>query len=159
MVFARIHQYLSMATPLLWTRQPDTIGVLGLALNACEERNGRPEELEQIRELVTARELWRALPEAETEDDRIEVARATFRLIHLADILAVTADAPDGQRRAHELDAPVGRTLAETLRDELGLTGTKVACGEGHCGACTVLLDGAPHLSCITLVHTVGAVR
>jgi aerobic-type carbon monoxide dehydrogenase small subunit (CoxS/CutS family) len=58
---------------------------------------------------------------------------------------------------AYELDAPVDRTLAETLRDELGLTGTKVACGEGHCGACTVLLDGAPHLSCITLVHTVGA--
>jgi aerobic-type carbon monoxide dehydrogenase small subunit (CoxS/CutS family) len=55
-----------------------------------------------------------------------------------------------------EFDAPVGRTLAETLRDELGLTGTKIACGEGHCGACTVLLDGVPHLSCITLVHTVG---
>jgi aerobic-type carbon monoxide dehydrogenase small subunit (CoxS/CutS family) len=48
------------------------------------------------------------------------------------------------------------RTLAETLRDELGLTGTKVACGEGHCGACTVLLDGVPVLSCITLVGTVG---
>ena len=56
---------------------------------------------------------------------------------------------------AHDLDAEVGRTLAETLRDDLGLTGTKVACGEGHCGACTVLLDGVPHLSCITLVHTV----
>jgi aerobic-type carbon monoxide dehydrogenase small subunit (CoxS/CutS family) len=52
--------------------------------------------------------------------------------------------------------APVGRTLAETLRGDLGLTGTKVACGEGHCGACTVLLDGVPSLSCITLVHTVG---
>jgi aerobic-type carbon monoxide dehydrogenase small subunit (CoxS/CutS family) len=54
-------------------------------------------------------------------------------------------------------DAPVGRTLAETLRDDLGLTGTKLACGEGHCGACTVLLDGTPVLSCLTLVHTVGA--
>ena len=42
------------------------------------------------------------------------------------------------------------------LRDELGLTGTKVACAEGQCGACTVLLDGVPHLSCITLAHTVG---
>ena len=41
MALARIHQYLSMATPLLWTRQPDTIGVLGLALNACDERNGQ----------------------------------------------------------------------------------------------------------------------
>jgi carbon-monoxide dehydrogenase small subunit/xanthine dehydrogenase YagT iron-sulfur-binding subunit len=56
---------------------------------------------------------------------------------------------------AHEVEAPVGQTLAETLRGELGFTGTKVACGEGHCGACTVLIEGAPHLSCITLVHTV----
>ena len=97
MVFARIHQYLSMATPLLWTRQPDTIGVLGLALNATEERNGRPGELEHIRELLlTARELWRGLPESETEDDRLEASRTTFRLIHLADILSVTVDAPDG---------------------------------------------------------------
>ena len=50
----------------------------------------------------------------------------------------------------------MGRSLAEVLRDDLGLTGTKVACGEGHCGACTVQLDGVPVLSCITLAHTVG---
>jgi aerobic-type carbon monoxide dehydrogenase small subunit (CoxS/CutS family) len=56
----------------------------------------------------------------------------------------------------HRLDAGVGRSLAETLREDIGLTGTKVACGEGHCGACTVQLDGVPVLSCITLVHTVG---
>jgi len=56
----------------------------------------------------------------------------------------------------HALDAPDDRTLAEALRDDLGLTGTKVACGEGHCGACTVLLDGEPVLSCITLAGTVG---
>jgi len=56
----------------------------------------------------------------------------------------------------HDVDVPVGRTLAETLREELGLTGTKVACGEGHCGACTVLLDGVPVYSCITLAHMVG---
>ena len=36
------------------------------------------------------------------------------------------------------------------------LTGTKVACAEGHCGACTVLVDGVPTLSCITLAHAVG---
>src|SRR5256885_13477355 len=58
--------------------------------------------------------------------------------------------------QSYELEAPVGRTLAEALRLDLGLTGTKVACGEGHCGACTVQLDGVPVLSCITLVHTVG---
>src|SRR3954447_6435275 len=56
----------------------------------------------------------------------------------------------------YALDAPVGRTLAEVLRDDLGLTGAKIACAEGHCGACTVQLDGVPVLSCITLVHTVG---
>ena len=56
----------------------------------------------------------------------------------------------------HELDLPVGRTLADTLRDNIGLTGTKIACGEGHCGACTVLLDGVPVYSCITLAHMVG---
>jgi aerobic-type carbon monoxide dehydrogenase small subunit (CoxS/CutS family) len=55
-----------------------------------------------------------------------------------------------------EVDAPVGRTLAEALRDDLGLTGTKIACGEGHCGACTVQVDGVPVLSCITLLHAVG---
>ena len=56
----------------------------------------------------------------------------------------------------HAVDAPVDRPLAYVLREELGLTGTKIACGEGHCGACTVLLDGIPALSCITLAHTVG---
>src|SRR6202011_5104651 len=90
---ARIHQYLTMATPLLWTRQADTVGVLGLALNACQETNGIPQEVEQIRDLLeTARDLWRSLPEEE-EPDRIAAARATFRLIHLADILAVTTHA------------------------------------------------------------------
>jgi aerobic-type carbon monoxide dehydrogenase small subunit (CoxS/CutS family) len=56
----------------------------------------------------------------------------------------------------YELDVPHARTLAETLRETIGLTGTKIACGEGHCGACTVLLDGSPVLSCITLAHSVG---
>src|SRR5262249_25053073 len=59
MQLARIHQYLSMATPLLWTRQPDTIGVLGLAINTCAERNGHVDEVDKIRDLlVAARDLW-----------------------------------------------------------------------------------------------------
>jgi aerobic-type carbon monoxide dehydrogenase small subunit (CoxS/CutS family) len=56
----------------------------------------------------------------------------------------------------HRLDVPVTRTLAEVLREDIGLTGTKIACGEGHCGACTVMLEGLPTLSCITLAHVVG---
>jgi aerobic-type carbon monoxide dehydrogenase small subunit (CoxS/CutS family) len=55
----------------------------------------------------------------------------------------------------YEVRGAVGTTLAEMLREELSLTGTKVACGEGHCGACTVLVDGIPALSCITLAHSV----
>jgi aerobic-type carbon monoxide dehydrogenase small subunit (CoxS/CutS family) len=55
----------------------------------------------------------------------------------------------------YELDVEVGRSLAEVLREDLGLTGTKIACFEGHCGACTVQVDGVPTLSCITLAHTV----
>jgi len=43
-------------------------------------------------------------------------------------------------------------TLGELLRDRLGLTGTKMACAEGTCGTCTVLLDDRPVLSCLTLV-------
>jgi uncharacterized protein len=95
MSFARIHQYLSMATPLLWTRQPDRIGVLGLALNACDDRaNGHREELDQIRELLTAAQaMWLTLPEDGDERDRMAHTRATFRLIHLADIVAVTTPA------------------------------------------------------------------
>jgi carbon-monoxide dehydrogenase small subunit len=42
-------------------------------------------------------------------------------------------------------------TLAHTLRETLGLTGTKIGCGEGACGSCTVLINGEPILSCITL--------
>src|ERR687895_996916 len=70
LALARIHQYLSMATPLLWTRQADSIGVIGLALNACYERNGYPEELEQIKELLSAaQELWRSLPDIDDEGE------------------------------------------------------------------------------------------
>ena len=57
----------------------------------------------------------------------------------------------------YEVEAPVGRSLAEVLREDLGLTGTKIACFEGHCGACTVQLDGAPVRSCQTQISTVGA--
>jgi hypothetical protein len=94
MTFARIHSYLTMATPLLWTSQPDTIGVLGLALNACAERDGYDAERARIAELLAcARDLWRTSVESETEEERRRCARLTFRLVHLADIEAVAAGA------------------------------------------------------------------
>jgi uncharacterized protein len=90
---ARIHQYVSMAMPLLFIRQPDAFGALGLALNATEEPNGtHREELEQIRELLeAARDLWRTLPESDDDSERRLVARTAVRLIQIADTVAVTS--------------------------------------------------------------------
>jgi aerobic-type carbon monoxide dehydrogenase small subunit (CoxS/CutS family) len=51
----------------------------------------------------------------------------------------------------YELDVPAGRRLGDVIRDDLGLLGTKIACGEGACGACAVLLDGRPVNSCLML--------
>jgi aerobic-type carbon monoxide dehydrogenase small subunit (CoxS/CutS family) len=53
------------------------------------------------------------------------------------------------------IDADADRSLLSVLRDDLDLTGCKYGCGEGRCGACTVLLDGHPIRSCITRVGTV----
>ncbi len=50
--------------------------------------------------------------------------------------------------QAVSLEVPEGRTLADVLRTDLNLTGTKIGCGEGTCGACTVLVDGKPVRSC-----------
>lgn len=50
--------------------------------------------------------------------------------------------------KKYSTDADPNSSLLFTLRDELGLTGSKYGCGEGQCGACTVLLDGSPRRSC-----------
>ena len=93
MQLARIHQYISMATPLLWTRQPDTMGVLTLAITTCAERNGQLEAVERIRQLLeTGRDLWEQMSGQDDEQAQLDLMRQAFRMIHLADIEAMTAD-------------------------------------------------------------------
>jgi carbon-monoxide dehydrogenase small subunit len=57
--------------------------------------------------------------------------------------------------RSYEVLITPNTTLSELLREQLGLTGTKNACGVGECGSCTVLVDGQPTLSCSTLAVAV----
>jgi uncharacterized protein len=91
---ARIHTYLTLATTLLWTRQQDVIGAVGLALNATDERDGHPDSCARIAELlVAARDLWKRSGEMVDDDERLRAGRRTFQLIHLADIEALTAHA------------------------------------------------------------------
>ncbi len=61
----------------------------------------------------------------------------------------------DINEELHELDVPAGRRLVDVLRDDLGLLGTKLACGEGACGACAVLVDGRAVNSCLLLAAAV----
>jgi aerobic-type carbon monoxide dehydrogenase small subunit (CoxS/CutS family) len=63
----------------------------------------------------------------------------------------------NGRETAVETDDD--RTLLDVLREELGLTGAKYGCGEGECGACTVLIDGAAVRSCITSVSEANGQR
>lgn len=56
----------------------------------------------------------------------------------------------------HAIDADASSSLLSVLRDQLDLTGSKYGCGEGACGACTVLIDGNWQRSCITRVGTVA---
>lgn len=57
--------------------------------------------------------------------------------------------------KTRRVDVLPQETLANTLRYKLGLTGTKIGCNRGECGACTVLIDGIPNYSCSTLSHSV----
>jgi aerobic-type carbon monoxide dehydrogenase small subunit (CoxS/CutS family) len=60
---------------------------------------------------------------------------------------------------SRRVDANPDRSLLSVLRDDLDLTGAKYGCGEGQCGACTVLVDGLATRSCITTVGDVAAKR
>jgi predicted TIM-barrel fold metal-dependent hydrolase len=95
LTFARIHQYISMAVPMLWLRQRDAIGAIGLAVNASRERsNGHPDASERIEELLTtAQELWRSCAEIEDDGDRTTTFRAAIQLVNLADMVALTTRA------------------------------------------------------------------
>ena len=53
--------------------------------------------------------------------------------------------------RSYSVAVAPRETLLDLLRDKLGLTGTKVGCGRGECGACTVIIDGLPRYACMTL--------
>ena len=64
----------------------------------------------------------------------------------------ITLDVNGQQRR---VDVLKHETLANTLRYKLGLTGTKLGCDRGECGACTVLIDDVPHYACSILTHRV----
>jgi uncharacterized protein len=94
LTFARIHQYISMAVPMLWTRQHDAVGALGLAVNASLERDGHEEASERIQELlVTARELWRDGDDPVPDQERVAAIRRAIQLVNLADMIAVTTPA------------------------------------------------------------------
>ena len=60
---------------------------------------------------------------------------------------------------AHDVTAPAHETLLVTLRERLELTGSKLVCGRGECGACTVLLDGRAVYSCLTLTAACEGLR
>ena len=60
---------------------------------------------------------------------------------------------------AHDLELPVRTTLAEALREYLGLTGTKVGCNRAECGSCTVLMDGSAVFACTVLAVEAGGRR
>ena len=68
----------------------------------------------------------------------------------------MTLHVNDGQYR---IESDTARSLLNVLRNELSLTGSKYGCGEGQCGACTVLIDGRPRRSCITPVGAVAEKR
>jgi len=87
----RIHHYLAMAIPLLWSRMPDTIGVLGLALNTTRSNGTDVARLDELSEyLGCARDLWARAAETEDKQEAFALARVVMCLLHVADIAALS---------------------------------------------------------------------
>lgn len=78
-------------------------------------------------------------------------------MIHNEGMAQVTELHVNGTKR--RVNASAGRSLLSVLRDDLDLTGAKYGCGEGQCGACTILLDGQAVRSCITRVSAAAGKR
>jgi hypothetical protein len=79
---------------MLWLRQRDALGALGLALNAARERDGHEEESWRIQELLsTASELWREGGEIVSDEERTSAFRTAIQLVNLADLITVTTRA------------------------------------------------------------------
>ena len=90
------------------------------------------------------------------------VSAASYLFRHSATMLGQSALSGSAERlialsvngQQRRVDATKQETLAMTLRDKLGLTGTKVGCARAECGSCTVLIDDVPHYSCSILTHS-----
>jgi uncharacterized protein len=94
LTFARIHHYISMAIPMLWMRQNDGLGALGLAVNASRERDGHEEESWRIQELLTtASEVLKEGATKPDGDERVRAFRTAVQLVNLADLITVTTRA------------------------------------------------------------------
>ena len=150
--YARVRAsfYLASATPLLWMGMPEIVGFLGLAEAALHEA-GLDEQAELVR--CTAA-LWAEWVSDGRPRRAARPGRSRARLPppqrgpggYGPGMTEVTLTLNGRERQT---SVPEGATLAELLREQVGLTGTKIACAEGTCGACTVLVDGRAVLSCI----------
>ena len=154
--YARVRatMYMAGATSLLWNAMPEHIGYLGMAEAALHEDGleaaGRARALREGRVGRVGRHA-RARRAARHRRPRTGVAAAQPGPGRHGAGVSEIALALNGREWSGV--APAGATLAEVLREQVGLTGTKIACAEGTCGACTVLVDGRSVLSCILLAE------